>query len=139
MSQTITLELPDRFLLPLQRTAKAVNSPIETLLLKALQNSLPPLDGLPDDILNELTSLETLGNDELLQTLRQTVPIKLQTQISELLIKNNELQLTDAENSTLADLQKQADMVMLRKARAAVLLRFRGHRLPTLAELESSK
>jgi hypothetical protein len=32
-------------------------------------------------------------------------------------------------------LQQQADMVMLRKARAAVLLRFRGRRLPTLAEL----
>jgi hypothetical protein len=139
MSQTITLELPDRFLLPLQRTAKAVNSPIETLLLKALQNSLPPLDDLPDDILNELTSLETLGNDELLQTLRQTVPIKLQSQISELLIKNNKLQLTEAEKFTLADLQKQADMVMLCKARAAVLLRFRDHRLPTFAEFESSK
>jgi hypothetical protein len=34
-------------------------------------------------------------------------------------------------------LQKQADLVMLRKARAAVLLRFRGHRLPTLAELQA--
>ncbi len=139
MSQTITLELPDRFFLPVQRTAKAVNSPIETLLLKALQNSLPPLDGLPDDVFNELTTLENLGNDELLQILRQTVPTNVQTKISTLLIKNNESKLTDSEKSTLINLQKQADLVMLRKARSAVLLRFRGQRLPTLAELQLIK
>lgn len=139
MSQTITLELPDRFFLPLQRTAKAVNSPIETLLLKALQNSLPLLDGLPDDILKDLTSLETLSNEKLSQTLRETVSVKIQKQISDLLTKNSNSQLTDSEKNTLTDLQKKADLVMLRKARAAVLLRFRGQRLPTLAELELSK
>jgi hypothetical protein len=35
----------------------------------------------------------------------------------------------------LRELQGRADLVMLRKARAAVLLRFRGRRPPTLAEL----
>jgi hypothetical protein len=44
--------------------------------------------------------------------------------------------LTNAEQERLASLQQQADLVMLRKARAAVLLRFRGKRLPTLAELD---
>ena len=43
--------------------------------------------------------------------------------------------LTDAEREQLALLQQLADLVMLRKARAAVLLRFRGKRVPTLAEL----
>ena len=43
--------------------------------------------------------------------------------------------LADAEREQLAILQQQADLVMLRKARAAVLLRFRGKRVPTLAEL----
>jgi hypothetical protein len=42
---------------------------------------------------------------------------------------------TDAEREQLTILQHQADLVMLRKARAAVLLRFRGKRVPTLAEL----
>ena len=35
----------------------------------------------------------------------------------------------------LTSLQRAADRVMLRKARAAVLLRFRGERPPTLTEL----
>jgi len=43
--------------------------------------------------------------------------------------------LTASEHEQLAVLQQQADLVMLRKARAAVLLRFRGKRVPTLAEL----
>jgi hypothetical protein len=135
MSQTITLELPDRFFQPLQRTAKATNSPIETLLLKALQNSLPPLDGLPDDIAENLTLLESVSNEKLLRILRETVPAKIQKEISRLLSKNSESQLTELEKNSLVNLQKKADLVMLRKARAAVLLRFRGSRLPTLAEL----
>ena len=40
-----------------------------------------------------------------------------------------------SEHEQLAVLQQQADLVMLRKARAAILLRFRGKRVPTLAEL----
>ena len=43
--------------------------------------------------------------------------------------------LTNAEQEQLTSLQRAADRVMLRKARAAVLLRFRGERLPTLTEL----
>jgi len=38
-------------------------------------------------------------------------------------------------HGALDHLQREADRVMLRKARAAVLLRFRGFRLPTLEEL----
>jgi len=50
-------------------------------------------------------------------------------------IRNQAGMLTDAEREQLAILQQQADLVMLRKARAAVMLRFRGKRVPTLAEL----
>lgn len=138
MSQTITLELPDRFFQPLQRTAKATKQPIEHLLLNALQTSLPPLDELPQAIIENLTSLETLSDTKLRQALKETVPIKIQEKISTILEKKKEKPLTVLETRTLAELQTQADMVMLRKARAAVLLRFRGGRLPTLAELAQS-
>ena len=43
--------------------------------------------------------------------------------------------LANSEQEQLTYLQRAADRVMLRKARAAVLLRFRGERLPTLTEL----
>ena len=135
MSQTITLDLPENFLQPLERTMRATNQPLEKLLLTALQNALPPLDGLPPDIITRLEELELLEDERLYTVLRETVPVKIQKRISSLLQKQPADGLTDKEQQQLAVLQQQADMVMLRKARAAVLLRFRGRRLPTLAEL----
>ena len=137
MSQTITLDLPENLLQPLERTMRATKQPLEKLLLTALQNALPPLDGLPPDLITKLEGLELLEDERLQNVLRETVPIKTQKRISSLLQKQQADGLTDKEQQQLATLQKQADLVMLRKARAAVLLRFRGHRLPTLAELQT--
>jgi hypothetical protein len=139
MSQTITLELPDNFLKPLKRTAKVTKQPIETLLLNHLQTSLPPIEDLPKDLAANLTLLENLDDSELKTVLRETVSLKTQEKISNLLAKRKEQTLTATESKTLENLQKEADLTMLRKARAAVLLRFRGVRLPTLAELSQIK
>jgi len=65
----------------------------------------------------------------------ETVPLDQQQRLHDLLLRNRAGMLTDAESEQLAIVQQQADLVMLRKARAAVLLRFRGKRVPTLAEL----
>jgi hypothetical protein len=135
MSQIITLNLPENFYDPIKRMAEAMAQPIESVLLKALQSSLPPLDGLPNDIIQELTQLEILDNDSLRQLLVKTVPKKQQQELEELLHKNKLQKLNQIEEKRLADLQNIVNKIMLQKARAAVLLRFRGQRLPTLAEL----
>jgi len=64
-----------------------------------------------------------------------TVPPDQQHRLHDLLVRNQAGVLTEWEYEQLAVLQQQADLVMLRKARAAALLRFRGKRVPTLAEL----
>jgi len=63
------------------------------------------------------------------------VPLDKQQRLHDLLSRNQADMLTDAEREQLAILPQQADLVMLRKAQAAVLLRFRDKRVPTLAEL----
>lgn len=131
MSQNVTLTLPDSVFQPIQRTARATNQPIEELLLHALQASLPPLEGLLDDVIENLTALETLNDQSLWQVMGETVPAALQRELSELLERQQSASLTGAERERLTMLQQQADLVMLRKARAAVLLRFRGKRIPT--------
>ena len=133
MPETITLTLPDSVLQPVKRTAEAVQQPIEELLVSALESSLPPLQGLPDEVITDLTALETLDNDALWQVMKETVSPETQAGLSDLLERDS---LTSAEQERLTSLQQEADLVMLRKARAAVLLRFRGKRLPTLAELD---
>jgi hypothetical protein len=139
MPETVTLTLPDSVLQPLKRTAQAVQQPIEELLVTALEASLPALQELPDELIADLTALETLDSEALWQVMKETVPSETQADLSDLLERRQRdplTPLTTAEQERLASLQQQADLVMLRKARAAVLLRFRGKRLPTLAELD---
>jgi len=135
MGQTVTLHLQDSFYEPIKRIAQAMAQPIESILLKALQTSLPNLDGLPAEQIAELTQLETLDNTALKQLLLKTVLKEQQQELETLLQKNQAGGLTDTEQKQLAVLQKGVNKIMLQKARAAVLLRFRGQRLPTLTEL----
>lgn len=136
MSQTVTLTLPDSFIEPLLRTAEAVNQPVEEVLLTALQASLPPLDGLSDDFIDDLTALERLDDQSLWRVMGEHVSPDAQQELTTLLQNQQAGSLNAEEVERLASLQRQADLLMLRKARAAALLRFRGRRIPTLAELE---
>ncbi len=65
MSQNVVLTLPDELYKPIERNAQATNQPVESLLLTALQASLPSLEGLPADLARELVELETLGDESL--------------------------------------------------------------------------
>ena len=135
MPQTITLTLPDDVLQPVQRVAQATKQSVEELLVKALQAALPTLEGLPPDVVQQLVALESLDDQALWRVMLETVPLDQQHRLHDLLLRNQAGMLTESEHEQLAVLQQQADLVMLRKARAAVLLRFRGKRVPTLAEL----
>jgi hypothetical protein len=135
MPRTITLTLPDDVLQPVQRVAQATKQSVEELLVIALQAALPTLEGLPPDLMQHLIALESLNDQALWRVMLETVPLDQQHRLHNLLSRNQEGILTDSEREQLVILQQQADLVMLRKARAAVLLRFRGKRVPTLAEL----
>jgi len=135
MPQTITLTLPDSVLQPVQRVARATKQSVEELLVTALQAALPTLEGLPPDLMQPLVALESLDDQALWRVMLETVPLDQQHRLHDLLSRHQAGILTESEGEQLAVLQQQADLVMLRKARAAVLLRFRGKRVPTLAEL----
>lgn len=135
MTQTVTLHIPDSLYEPIHRAAQATNQPLETVLLTALSSSLPTLDGLPTETQAELLSLEGLDNEALWKIMLEAVSADQQLTLESLLNRAATQPLTPAEQSQLESLQKQVDLTMLRKARAAVLLRFRGLRIPTLGEL----
>jgi hypothetical protein len=135
MPQTITLTLPDDVLQPVQRVAQATKQSVEELLVTALQAALPTLEGLPPDVMQPLVAVESLDDQALWRVMRETVPRDQQHRLHDLLLRHQAGMLTASEHAQLSSLQQQADLVMLRKARAAVLLRFRGKRVPTLAEL----
>ncbi|HXH13077.1 MAG TPA: hypothetical protein VNP04_25310 [Alphaproteobacteria bacterium] len=137
MPRTITLTLPDDVLQSVQRVAQATQQSVEELLVIALQAALPSLAGLPPPVVENLTAVESLDDQALWAVMLETVPHDLQRRLHDLLARHQEGTLTDAEREQLAIMQQQADLVMLRKARAAALLRFRGKRVPTLADLNT--
>jgi hypothetical protein len=135
MSHAITLTLPDLLFEPVQRIARAANQPVEAVLLKALQVSLPPLDGLPDVLTDALSGLEELDNATLAGVMREQVRPEDQDEMEQHLDRLQMGQAFELDLKRLDELRIRADRVMLRKARASVILRFRGERIPTETEL----
>lgn len=79
--------------------------------------------------------MQNLTNEELLAIAQaQVEPIQHESH-TELLAKNVESLLTPEERQELSSLRQASDHLMLRKAYAWSLLRWRGQRIPTLKEL----
>jgi hypothetical protein len=135
MSHAFRLTLPDELYESIRRNAQATHQPPESMLLRSLRVSLPSLDGLPAAMAEDLVQLEALDDEALRAVVHEKVAEDASEEIEELLEKNRAGTLAGAELDRLDALRRKADRTMLRKARAAVLLRFRGKQVPTLAEL----
>jgi len=137
--QTITLQVPETIYKSARRTAKVVKRPVEEVLLNVLKSSLPPLEGLPPDMARELTELEQLTDKKLCSVARSTLPEARQQKLSRLLQKNQAGTLTKREHRTLDALVSASEILMLRKARAFVLLKWRGYAPATVLEREKPR
>lgn len=83
----------------------------------------------------ELLSLQTLPIDELVKFAHSKVTLNQQQRHEELLEKNQIGAITSPEQQELRELSLAADKLMLKKAYAWAILRWRGYRMPTLEEL----
>lgn len=108
MTQVISINLPEQLSERLNRLAQAAHRPVEELVVAALSDSVPtPPTQISGEIRDELISLETLSDDELTQFAQSTIAAK---DVPE------PYQPGDA-----------TDRLMLQKAYALVLLKWRGH------------
>jgi len=110
VSQTLSIQVPQLLLDRLHRLAAAAHRPVEELVVEALNDAVPtPPPGLPIDLHRELESLETLPDQALWQAARATM----------------------APNDVPASYSPgdAGDRLMLRKAYALALLKWRGHSL----------
>lgn len=131
VANSISLQLPDRLYQRLVNTAQATQQPLEAIILRALEVGSPPdWDDVPEPFQADLAALDRL-DDAALWTIALGRQSETQfTRYDELLDRNREARLTDAEQVELAHLRTQADRFMLRKAQARALLRWRGHHVP---------
>ena len=140
MPQSVTLELPDSIYEQFKRTADITEQKVEEVVMKALFASLPPsVDDVPLEMQPELIALENLSDAELWQVAQATISKHKQRKWKHLIEKNRDGTLTEEEQHHLNQLVTEADRMTLRKAHAYALLKWRGHRLPTVEEMQKKK
>ncbi len=136
MEQAITLRLPDETLQRYRRGAAAARKLLDEFLVERLTDVAPPLaDDLPSPMREELRAMEDLSDEALWQETTSRMPLARQRTYSRLLGKNRKETITAREKETLRALGDQARRLTLRKAHAYMLLKWRGHRLPSIEEL----
>lgn len=93
---------------------------------------MPPTpDNAPVEIQTELLQMQTWETEELLAISQSQITPEQQRRHVELLEKNQtQDRLTPTERQELNELRIAADRLMLRKAYAWSVLRWRGHRVP---------
>ena len=91
---------------------------------------------MPDRFRDDLKALNQLSDDLLLDVVNRDLAEEKAELYEQLLVKNQQGALAENERQTLDTLREEADLLMLRRAYAAALLKWRGHRVPTLADMQ---
>jgi hypothetical protein len=135
----VTIELPEPVFRQLARIAEATQESVEVLAAQSVISNLPPsVENAAPEMQAELLKMQNLSLEELLAIANAKVEPSQHERHVELLEKNKEGELTSEERQELTDLRLAADHLMLRKAYAWSVLRWRGHRIPPLKELSAS-
>ena len=123
-TDTIAVQVPQPLYHRLQRIAELTQRPLESLVVQALSSSLPLLpDDLPPAMRDTLLALERLSDYELQQVADARVPREQYERYSALREKRHTGTITETEDAALEQLSQEADLLTLRKAYAAVLLK----------------
>ena len=126
--ETVTLQVPETLYQRLVNTARATKRSLEEVMLHALRVGSPPAwDDAPAEFQADLAVMDRLDDDALWKLARGRKTSAEMERYNALLERNKSGVLTEAERLELNALREEADRFMLRKAHAAVLLRWRGH------------
>lgn len=137
-TETLTLHLPASAVRRLRRVAEIAGRPLDEVVADTLNAGLPPmLEDVPHQYQSDLAQLERLPNEALRQVMYATASAEEVARYESLKAIRAERALTEPEQHELNQLNFQAERLMFRKAYAAVLLKWRGERVPSLAELEA--
>ncbi len=140
MPETITLELPDEAVQRYRHGATVAHKKLEEFLVERLVEApLPLADDLPPPLDEVLRALETLNDDALWEVAQSQLSLDQQDLYEALLQKNSEGNIIAAEEEILHALGQQARRLTLKKAHAYMLLKWRGHTIPSPEELCSSE
>ena len=137
---TVTLTLPDDAIQRYQRGATIARKRLDEFLVERLVDIAPPLaEDLPSPLDSELKNLEELDDDALWDITRSRLSPEQQGLYDDLLRKNSQGSITADEVEKLQALGQKARRLTLMKAHAFMVLKWRGHPIPTLAQLRDTE
>lgn len=123
----LTIDLPESAFERLSRLAELTNQPLSSLVIQSITGNLPPeIETAPVEAQAELLTLQTLDVETLRQIAQSQIPLAQQERLMTLLELNQESSLSEAEQQELQQLSQAADQLMLKKAYACAILRWRG-------------
>lgn len=134
-TRTVKVQLPESLYIRLQQAADATRRSLNDVLLHAVQVGSPPRwDDAPAQFQADLAALDRLDDAALWRIARGGMTEAEMERYQELLDKNANDALVAEERDELVNLRVEADRLMLRKAHAAALLRWRGYQvLPAIS------
>jgi hypothetical protein len=133
MNQTITIELPEETMRRYRRGASAARKDLEHFVVERLNENAPPTaDDLPQPLSKEFQAMEAKNDKALLKIAESRMPIAHQRRYNRLLSANSQGRISPGEQAKLHVLGEQARRLTLRKAHAYLLLKWRGHSVPSL-------
>jgi len=128
--------LPEPVYQYLKQIAIATRRPVEQVAQESIVGNLPPsVATMPVEMQDELLEFQNMPLHELQQVAASQMSPAQQARHRQLLEENAAGLLTPAERDELAALRTVADRLMLRKAYAWAVLRWRGQAVPALDEL----
>ncbi len=132
MPHSLTLELPDSVYARLERAARSVGRSVQDVAVDNLAGEPIAVEpNLPEPYRSEILGMATWSTEALHCAVKEIVPHNRQRRLRSLLRLSQSSGLSDREREALSTLSEEADRVLLRKARAAALLRSRGEPVPS--------
>lgn len=132
----VTIELPEPVYRLLSDIAAASHQSLESLATQSIKGNLPPsVETAPVPLHDALIAMQSLPVEALVEIANEQIGPDQALRHSHLLELNSAQGLSPEERQELGQLRLDADQLMVRKAYAWALLRWRGHRVPHLGEL----
>jgi plasmid stability protein len=132
MNKSITITLPQTLYEQIQEKAQRHHRSIEAEIVESVAISVSDEITLPTDVQAVLVGLAFMDDDDLWRAARSHLPQMAAETLQELNYKQQSEGLTPSEQETHVTLLQQYDRYMLVRAKAAALLKERGHDISIL-------
>jgi hypothetical protein len=136
MEHQITVALPDEVYDTLHRWAKAQKKSVRKVAEETLRVATRAGEDRSSSLEDALQALVEKSDEELWQIAESRWTPNKERKWKRLIVKRDKDRLTEAEGKELQELVADAQRFMVIQSEAWVLLKRRGHRIPTLEELQ---